>query len=484
MDPRDRSATFTKMGNRIDNSVFAFLRGGDRLAHFEHSRRGDVFDSARGVFLRTKAFAFNSLAAAAFFLLCWNTNEFFSTGFQLSFAVVAGIVLLADPLSRWLQTFGATDPFLPRGLVRRSRRALGNGCDFACRGGSVSLAAWLGSLPLIFWYFHLVTPSSVFANLLVVPVAFFILAIALVSIVTAPIALTISVIFNNANWSLASAVIAFVHWCAQVPGSHYHVTDLRWPKPLTAKITVLDVGAGAAVHIRSDGKDWLLDCGSARDYERVLRSYLHAAGVNRLEGLLLSHGDSLHIGAAHLLVRDFDPRCLIDNSTPDRSTIHRRLRDLFSNRRINVTRLSAGENFTSGSALSGRVLFPPSGFSATTADDQALFVQLSVESAKILFTSDSGFAAEKWLLASGADLRSDILIKGQHHSGNSGSDAFLNSVQPRLIIATSREFPEHERTPDEWAERVRARHQTFSSGRDRRSPGGVCTAQIGKRGPT
>lgn len=268
------------------------------------------------------------------------------------------------------------------------------------------------------------------------------------------------------------------------PGQSLSRDRFALAEALTAKITVLDVGAGAAVHIRSDGKDWLLDCGSARDYERVLRSYLHAAGVNRLEGLLLSHGDSLHIGAAHLLVRDFDPRCLIDNSTPDRSTIHRRLRDLFSNRRINVTRLSAGENFTSGSALSGRVLFPPSGFSATTADDQALFVQLSVESAKILFTSDSGFAAEKWLLASGADLRSDILIKGQHHSGNSGSDAFLNSVQPRLIIATSREFPEHERTPDEWAERVRARHQTFSSGRDRRSPGGVCTAQIGKRGPT
>jgi len=107
-----------------------------------------------------------------------------------------------------------------------------------------------------------------------------------------------------------------------------------------------------------------------------------------------------------------------------------------------------------GSAILGKVLFPPSGFSATTADDQALVVQLSVESAKILFLSDSGYATEKWLLASDADLRSEILIKGQHHSGN---DAFLNSVQPRLIIATSRDFPEHERIPDEWAERVRAR---------------------------
>ncbi len=136
-----------------------------------------------GFFAERKVFALNSLAAAAFFLLCWNTNEFFSTGFQLSFAVVGGIILLEDPLSRWLQHFGATDPFLPRNLVSRSRRVIGAGFAGICRGGSVSLAAWIGSLPLILWYFNLITPSSVFANLLVVPLAFFILAIALLSIV-------------------------------------------------------------------------------------------------------------------------------------------------------------------------------------------------------------------------------------------------------------------------------------------------------------
>src|SRR4029077_16380348 len=116
-----------------------------------------------GFFFERKVFALNSLATAAFFLLCWNTNEFFATGFQLSFAVVGGITLLADPLSNGLRRFGATDSFLPGKLVSPFRRALGNGYNFVCRGGSVSLAAWLGSLPLLFWYFHLVTPSSIFA---------------------------------------------------------------------------------------------------------------------------------------------------------------------------------------------------------------------------------------------------------------------------------------------------------------------------------
>ena len=55
-------------------------------------------------FFERRVFLPNSLAAAAFFILCWNTNELFSTGFQLSFAVVGAIVLFAEPV---VQTFPA-----------------------------------------------------------------------------------------------------------------------------------------------------------------------------------------------------------------------------------------------------------------------------------------------------------------------------------------------------------------------------------------
>src|SRR5436305_2412845 len=56
-----------------------------------------------GLFFERRVFLANSLAAAAFFILCWNTNELFSTGFQLSFAVVGAIVLFSDPLFRVFQ---------------------------------------------------------------------------------------------------------------------------------------------------------------------------------------------------------------------------------------------------------------------------------------------------------------------------------------------------------------------------------------------
>src|SRR5881275_1782976 len=411
-----------------------------------------------GFFFERKAFLFNSLAAAAFFLLCWNTNELFSTGFQLSFAVVGAIILFADPLSGFLQRWSAPDPFLPRTLVRGPQRWKHASFEWLCRGSSVSLAAWAGSLPLVLWYFYIVTPVSLVANLLVVPIAFFILAIALLSLASTPLLPGLAVIFNNANWSLARLVLGIVQILAHVPGGHFYIGHPHWPEKLVARITVLDLGAGAAVHLQSEEQNWLFDSGNDRSYQRVVREYLHWAGVNRLSGLLLTHGDALHLGGTARLLDDFPRVRLMDNSTPDRSTIHRRLPRLFHQHGIKPAALVAGDTFRLSREVTAHVLFPPSTFSSPIADDQAYVIHVLVgPAASILFMSDSGIKTEQALLARHLDLRSDIIIKGQHHFGESGSEAFLDAARPRLVIATSRDFPDHERISDTWAEKLQRR---------------------------
>jgi len=400
----------------------------------------------------------NSLAAAAFFLLCWNTNELFSAGFQLSFAVVGAIILFADPLFGFLRHWAAPDPFLPRNLLRGPRRLMHLGFEWLLRATSVSLAAWIGSLPFILWYFHIVTPISLFANLVVVPIAFFVLAVALLSLISTSLLPWLAVVFNNANWFLARLVLGIVQLFAQIPGGHFYVDHPHWSQNDIAKITVLDVGPGAAVHLRTSGADWLFDCGSERNYQRVVRPYLHWAGVNRLDGLLLTHGDSLHIGGAAELLRDFPRVRLTDSSAPDHSTIHQQLQRLFQQRGIKTDHLAAGDSFRLSREVTAHVLFPPRVLLANISDDQAYVIQLVVApSTSILFMSDSGEKTENSLLAYGLNLRSDIIIKGQHHSGQSGSNRFLDAVRPQLIIATSRDFPEYERISDEWTERMRAR---------------------------
>ncbi len=411
-----------------------------------------------GLFFERKVFVLNSLAAAAFFLLCWNTNELFSTGFQLSFAVVGAIILFADPFAGFLQRWTAPDPFLPRSLLRGPQRWMHAGFEWVCDGTGVSLAAWLGSLPLVLWYFYIVTPISLVANLIVVPIAFFILAIALLVLLSTPLLPALAVIFNNANWLLAQVVIGIVQFLAHVPGGHFYVEHPHWPEKLVAKITVLDVGAGATDHLQAGSANWLFDCGNDRNYSRIVREYLHWAGVNRLSGVLLTHGDANHLGGTAQLLEDFPGTRLVDNPAPDHSAIHRRLQHLFQKRGIKLESLVAPDGFQLSRDVTARVLFPPPNFSAPIADDQAYVVHLLVAPAtRILFMSDSGTKTEQALLANPFDLQSDIIIKGQHHSGESGSDAFLDAVQPRLIIATSRDFPGYERISDAWTENLRKR---------------------------
>jgi competence protein ComEC len=411
-----------------------------------------------GLFFERKVFVLNSLSAAAFFLLTWDTNELFSTGFQLSFAVVAAIILLADPLFRVMQRWLGADPFLPLSLLRGPRRWMHSAVEWLCRGASVSLAAWIGSLPLILWYFHLVTPISLFANLVVVPIAFFVLAIALLSLLSTPLVPLLAIVFNNANWTLAILVLGIVHLFAELPGGHFYVREPQWTEKRAAKITVLDLGPGAAIHLHADGANWLFDSGSERDYERVVREYLHWAGVNRLAGLVLTHGDGLHLGGTAQVLDDFPGTRVLDNPVPDRSMIHRRLQRLFQERGIKPSALAAGDTFRLSPDVTAQILFPPPTFSSSNADDQTYVIRLLVGSAaSILLLSDSGVSTEQTLLARNSNLHSDIIIKGQHHSGASGSEPFLDAVRPRLIIATSRDFPDHERISDTWAEQLQRR---------------------------
>src|SRR5438477_4908884 len=414
-----------------------------------------------GLFFERKVFLANSLAAAAFFILCWNTNELFSTGFQLSFAVVGAIVLFSDPFFRVFQRRSAADPFLPQTLVRGPRRWMHSSYEWVSGGVSVSLAAWIGSLPLILWYFHLVTPISLIANLIVVPIAFFVLAIALLSLLATPLFPWIAVVFNNANWTLATLVIVIVDLFAQIPAGHFYVAPLNWNGKSSARMTVLDLGAGAAVHLGTVGRNWLFDCGSERNYERIVREYLHWAGVNRLRGLSLSHGDSLHIGGAMELLNDFPNTQVFDNPAPDRSALHRRLSRTLSELKkggLKCSSLVAGDDLHLAHDVAARVLFPPPSFAGITADDQAFVIRLSIATGTfVLLMSDSGTETEKMLLSNGLELHSDVLIKGQHHSAASGSAAFLDAVRPQLIIATSQDFPERERISEDWADQVRAR---------------------------
>ncbi|PYL01475.1 MAG: hypothetical protein DME32_08955 [Verrucomicrobia bacterium] len=408
-----------------------------------------------GIFFDRKVLALNSLAAAAFLILLFDSNQLFTSGFQLSFAVVGTIVLLADPMFVRFGRVAAPDPFLPRVLLSRAQRFRIKAGRKLTRGASVSLAAWIGSLPLVYWYFYLITPVSLVANLVVVPIAYFVLALAMLSLMAAPISSGLSIIFNNANWLISHVVLGLVHFFTLLPAGHLYLprfTESHTP----IMITVLDEGTGGAAHIRANGYNWLIDCGGERNYERTLKSLLHSRGVNRLQGILLTHGDAHHIGAALETIADFAPREIYDNPLEVRSSAQRRFRDAPGKPESRL--LFRGDWLLLGRDVHAEILYPPPNIKIRSADDAPLIAQLIInEQIRVLFESDAGAEAEVALLGSGDDIKSDILIKGQHHSGDSGTPEFLDAVKPKLIIATSRESPVAEQITEEWSSEIARR---------------------------
>jgi competence protein ComEC len=409
-----------------------------------------------GIFFDRKVLAFNSLAAAAFLILLFDSNQLFTSGFQLSFAVVGAIIVLADPMFVRFERIVAPDPFLPPPLMGRMQRiyaAMGRGL---ARGASVSLAAWIGSLALIYWYFYLITPISLLANLAVVPIAYFVLALAMLSLIAAPLSPGLSIVFNNANWLTSHAVLYLVNFFALLPGGHVYLPRFT-ERTAPIMITVLDEGTGGAAHVRANNYDWLIDCGGQRNYEHTLKSFLHSKGINRIEGILLTHGDAQHIGGAADTVADFAPREIYDNPLDVRSVIQRRLSEALQLAGIKPRHLVRGDSLFFGSDVHADIFYPTPDLKITAADDAPLIVQLVIQNVRVLFESDAGATAEAALLEAGDNLQSDILIKGQHHSGGSGTAQFLEAVKPKVIIATSRPSPIAEQITEEWTKEITQR---------------------------
>jgi len=127
------------------------------------------------------------------FDLLFDSNQFFTSGFQLSFAVVGHRAVGRQCLFALNES--CPDPFFPRLLLSpdaANYAAVGRGL---APGASVSLAAWIGSLLLIYWYFYLVDPGISLRQSRVVPIAYFVLALVLAVLITAPI-LRLSILFN------------------------------------------------------------------------------------------------------------------------------------------------------------------------------------------------------------------------------------------------------------------------------------------------
>ena len=363
---------------------------------------------------------------------------------------------LSGPISRWLEPFGEPDDFIPREIwTRRERSRVWLWKQIAGATG-VTLSAWIGSFVFMAGYFHLISPVSIVANAVAVPLAFFVLALGLMSLLCGIFSVKLVVLVNQANWVTAKALLASLALFSKAPGGYVYVEVPRFARAPACEITSLELGDGAAIHIRAGGADWLVDCGGLRDYGNALLPYLRSRGVNALDGVLLTHGDSAHLGGASAMFADFHPRWIADTICSDRSPSRRDLHARLAAAKFGRRYLQRGDEILLGENVTMTVLFPPPGIARTQADDKALVSRIDAAGQRVLLMSDAGFSTERWLIENEPDLRADVLVAGWHSRDISGTADFFACVKPLAVVCSRPPFGSPKERLAEWERNVRA----------------------------
>lgn len=153
-------------------------------------------------------------SAAAFGVLLWNPLSLWHLGFQLSYLVVAGILLYGLPLQIWIDQKWPAFPFLPHADWTWRERVIVTVRTFLISALAISSGAFLASTPLIALHFNLYTPGGILLNLALVPAATLVVFCGVGSMLCAVVnASTLAALLNfPAQFSLTAMIGIIESW--------------------------------------------------------------------------------------------------------------------------------------------------------------------------------------------------------------------------------------------------------------------------------
>ena len=242
-----------------------------------------------------------------------------------------------------------------------------------------------------------------------------------------------------------------------------------WVKhPLTNEVTMVDVGQGDSIFLRSmKGDTILIDVGGKVTFgskekwqegsqtsnaEKTLIPYLQARGVSQIDHLVLTHTDTDHIGDLEEVAKRFKIKeiCVSQGALTKPSFV-KRLRTI----KCPVHTLKAGDKLPMmGSNL--QVLYPNKVGDGGNNDSIVLYGKLLGSS--FLFTGDLEKEGEEELMASYPNLRASVLKAGHHGSKGSSSEAFLDQLHLSLALVSAGENNRYKHPNDETLKRFKKRH--------------------------
>jgi len=197
-------------------------------------------------------------------------------------------------------------------------------------------------------------------------------------------------------------------------------------------MTVLDVGQGLAVVVRTREHALLYDTGPAFTEQidaggRIVVPYLRSAGLSRLDGMVISHDDSDHSGGAMSVMQAF-PVGWLASSLQEEHAIRRA-----SSRSWEC---NAGKSWE-WDGVSFEFLYPRSidyNDPLEKDNDRSCVLRIVSPFGSVLLPGDIEKRSESRLLQSSGNLRTDVLLAPHHGSRTSSTPAFVGSVAPAIAV--------------------------------------------------
>ncbi len=418
---------------------------------------------------------YNAIAFSALIILIINPNELFSAGFQLSFTAVISILYFYPIFQRVILDWNIKSKTIKAILL------------FVC----VSVAAQIGTLPITIIYFQKLSLVSIFANLIVIPLAGVIVGLGILTIVVSYFWYWLALVYAEVTKLCSEFLFWFVSKAAGLKHSYIlinHFTNLdilfyfvflviiiilfkKFPNVKTRivffilivlnyavftslnntsilaenklSIVGIDVGQGDSFLIKfPDGKAALIDAGNATpNYDNGIRTIyplLRYLDIDAIDYAFITHIDADHY-AGYLSL--FEKGIIKKVFKPELDTSQKR--DIDLEKKIRQNKIPIRYYGKSILKIDNARIYLLNNFGAAdyynlSNNNRSGFMKLVFGNTSYLFTGDAGIIAENYYVDMYGDfLKSDLLKVGHHGSKTSTGSKFLNYVSPKYALISA-----------------------------------------------
>ena len=200
-------------------------------------------------------------------------------------------------------------------------------------------------------------------------------------------------------------------------------------KPSILSITYLDVGQGNSVFIECDDHYMLIDGGASNQSSKI-HSFLEKKDIEKLDFVVATNTKEENVGGLAAALKEYDCDTVLAPTNEASNDTYSSFLKYTEKNNKSVTVPEVNDTYTLGDAKIS-VLACASEIDET----QPIILQIQHYDTKYLFASDVKLEEENVLYEQyGEALKSDVLFIGNHGSSISSSDAFLDTVNPKIAM--------------------------------------------------